>query len=285
MSFKTILVHLNDARRIKEPLAAALSLARRHGAHLIGIYVVPPVVVMVDAGAPMGGQLVTVERDRCLAEAGAIRAVFEKATSGQTFTGEWRTLESEDPPINRKLLPYCRAADLIITNQSDPNWELSPLFDEPETLVLDSGRPVLIIPYAGHFPELGSRIMIAWNNKREAARAAFDALPFLKVADEVRILSINPQNDQPGHAGGAVDNLPTAAIAHTLARHGVKAVASESIAPDMKVGDELLSRLADQGTNLLVMGCYGHSRFSEMVFGGVTRNILKHMTVPVLMSH
>ena len=265
MSFKTILLHINDKRRIKEPLAVAVSLARRHGAHLIGAYVVPPGVVMADASA--------------------IREAFETATHGETFTAEWRTLDSDQPTISKKLLPHCRAADLIITNQRDPDWQPSRLFDEPERLVLDSGRPVLIMPYAGHFPALGSRVMIAWNNRREATRAAFDALPLLKAAEEVRILWINPQKDRTDYGGDPADTLPAAAIAHTLARHGVKAVASESIAPDMKVADELLSRLADQGTDLLVMGCYGHSRLSELVFGGVSRDILKHMTVPVLMSH
>ena len=86
-------------------------------------------------------------------------------------------------------------------------------------------------------------------------------------------------------ADGESGQLPGAEIAASLARHGVKVTVRKTIADEIGVADEVLARLADDGSDLLVMGAYGHSRLREMVFGGVTRHILKHMTVPTLMSH
>ena len=108
----------------------------------------------------------------------------------------------------------------------------------------------------------------------------FDALPLLQAADLVRIIWVNPTKEM--HAAG---DLPSAEVAASLARHGVKCEAATAQSPDIGVGDILLSGLTDDSSDLLVMGAYGHSRLREFVFGGATRAILDHMTVPVLMSH
>lgn len=178
------------------------------------------------------------------------------------------------------VIEHGRAADLIVASQSDPDWEMSGLFDAPERLALESGRPVLIVPYAGRFGEIGKRVMVAWSGKREGARAVFDALPLLKSADKVALLCV-----VGGDADGESGQLPGAEIAASLARHGVKVTVRKTMADEIGVADEILARLADEGSDLLVMGAYGHSRLREMVFGGVTRHILRHMTVPTLMSH
>jgi len=122
---------------------------------------------------------------------------------------------------------------------------------------------------------------VAWNGTRESARAAFDALPLLAKAKSVKLLWINPSTENGGNGNG----MPGSELATALSRHGVKVEAGHSAVRDVGVGDELLSRAADQGTDLLVMGAYGHSRVREYVFGGATRHILQHMTVPVLFSH
>jgi len=147
-------------------------------------------------------------------------------------------------------------------------------------VMIAGGRPVLFIPTAGRFPTIGSNATIAWNGSRESARAVFDALPFLVAAKQVRILAVNPDDTE---LHGTV--LPGSELATALARHGVKCEVARSVAPDIGIGDELLSRLADRGSDLLVMGGFGHSRFREFIFGGATRSILAHMTAPVLMSH
>jgi nucleotide-binding universal stress UspA family protein len=137
---------------------------------------------------------------------------------------------------------------------------------------------VLIVPRYGVFGTVGERVLIAWNGSREATRAAHDALPLLKRATKVTVLSIDPDHDSQRR-------VPSADITLHLARHGVAAEADSTVALDIAVGDVLLSRAADLGADLIVMGGYGHSRVREMVLGGATRHLLQHMTVPVLMSH
>src|SRR5262249_44560338 len=122
---------------------------------------------------------------------------------------------------------------------------------------------------------VGERVLVAWAHSREATRAVHDALPLLKLAKSVTVMEVNPE---PDHLGGAD-------IALHLTRHGVKAEVASTTSGDINNGDAILSRAADLTADLLVMGGYGHSRLREFAFGGVTRHILEHMTLPVLMSH
>jgi nucleotide-binding universal stress UspA family protein len=136
---------------------------------------------------------------------------------------------------------------------------------------------VLIIPYIGLQAPIGQRIMIAWKNTREAVRAVHDAMPLLTAAAEVQVVMVNPSAED--------GDAPTADICRHLDRHGVNVESTHIVARDIEVGDALLSRAADESIDLLVLGAYGHQRWRETVFGGVTRHLLQHMTVPVLMSH
>jgi nucleotide-binding universal stress UspA family protein len=145
-------------------------------------------------------------------------------------------------------------------------------------LALGVGRPVLVVPRYGTFERLGERVLIAWNGSREATRAVHDAIPILKRAITVTVLSIDPEVDSP-------PRTPSADITLHLARHGIAAEAASTSSVDFGVGNALLSRAADLGADLIVMGAYGHSRMREMVLSGATRHLLQNMTVPVLMSH
>jgi nucleotide-binding universal stress UspA family protein len=137
-----------------------------------------------------------------------------------------------------------------------------------------------VIPFAGDFPVIGEHVLVAWNASREATRAVADALPLLSRARAVTVLAINPRHGIGGHG-----DVPAADIALHLARHGVRAEAAHTIATDIPDAEALLSYAADIGADLIVAGGYGHSRARELVFGGVTRSLLKEMTVPVLLSH
>ena len=128
--------------------------------------------------------------------------------------------------------------------------------------------------------DFGKKVLVAWNARREAARAVFDALPLLQQAQEVKVIWVNPQDE-----GGVASDVPAGDICAALARHGVKCEATEVARPQTNVGRTLLMRAAEYGSDLLVMGCYGHSRLREFVLGGASRHVLDHMTIPVLMSH
>ncbi len=278
MLYKTILVHLNDKRRTEALLEPAVRLANRHNTHLIGMHaysMVPAPPIPIPYGGKVLGSVVAAERQ----ETEEIAATFARMTANQPFVAEWRAVKVPHVDLAPIVMDHGRAADLIIAGQTDPEWEFSPLLDFPERLALESGRPVLVVPYIGHYPEIGRNIVIAWKPGREAARATFDALPLLLGAEKVHILEIMERGDErPALA-------PDTSIAAALARHGIKASVYTSAPRDIGVGDEILSRLADLGADLLVMGAYGHSRMRELVFGGVTRSISRHMTVPTLFSH
>jgi nucleotide-binding universal stress UspA family protein len=279
MPYKTILVHLNDKRRAEMVLGPAMHLARRYNSHLIGMHVyasMPAPPVAMAYGAQVLGSIVAIEQK----DTEAIAAIFKEATANQPFVAEWRQLKVPHVDLAGVVMEHGRAVDLIVAGQTDPDWDLSPLLDFPERLALESGRPVLVVPYAGRFGEIGRTVVIAWKPSRESARAVFDALPLLQAAEQVYILEIEARDATPAKA-----LAPDTTIAASLARHGIKPVVHTSIAPDISVGDEILSRLCDLGADLLVMGAYGHSRMRELVFGGATRNIARHMTVPTLFSH
>lgn len=280
MDWKTILVQLSNPRRTDALVSIASRIAERSNAHLIGFNVSHAL-----AHAPVTPTLLGPEDFAAFQvideeQAAGLKAAFDEATRNRAFIAEWRNVELVGTDPITGVVEHGRAADLIVVSQSDPDWEMSGFFDAPERLALESGRPVLVVPYAGTFDTFGKRIMVAWSGKRESARAVFDALPLLKAAEAVTLLCVVGSN-----AEGESGQLPGAEIAASLARHGVKVTIQKTVADEIGVADEVLARLADQGSDLLVMGAYGHSRLREMVFGGVTRHILNHMTVPTLMSH
>lgn len=277
MSYKTILVHLNDRRRAEGLLEPAINLAREFGAHLIGMHVyasLPASPIAVPFGSKVLAGVVAAERQ----ETEEIAAIFSRMTASQPFPSEWLVRKVPHVDLASVVLERGRAADLIIAGQTDPDWDLSPLLDFPERLALEGGRPVLVIPYAGRHAQVGTNAVIAWKARREAARAVFDALPLLARAKSVQILEVKERGESEAVAADV-------SIAVALARHGIKPTVRTSVADDVSIANEILSRLADQGADLLVMGAYGHSRMRELVFGGATRQIARHMTVPTLFSH
>ncbi|MBN9052476.1 MAG: universal stress protein [Rhizobiales bacterium] len=258
-------------------LSVAGRLAERFNTHLIGIDATPTFSFAAPMMAPADVEAIIAAEGQRVRD---LKEMFETAVANRPFVSEWRELRIEDGDLPSAVLEHARASDLIVASQTDPDWELSGLFDFPERLMMEGGRPVLLVPYAGTYGEIGKRVTVAWSGKREGARAVFDALPLLKGAEVVTLLCVvgGGAEPEPGE-------LPGTQIAAALSRHGVKVTVQKSVAEEIGVADDILSRLADNGSDLLVMGAYGYSRLREMVFGGVTRHILRHMTVPTLMSH
>jgi nucleotide-binding universal stress UspA family protein len=286
MTFKDILVHLDEGPRSGMRLKIAADLARRNGAHLTGIFIadIPGSDLFYGAGMPFaagGGmdQMVNALRADAMARAESVGQEFRDTLRRQGLEGEWRVVEGDTVSL---LALHARYADVTILGQpNDDEPYKGPTADAVlVNVMLASGRPVLAVPYAGQFERVGERVLVAWNASREATRAVNDALPLLRGAKSVTILAVNPKHGIEGHG-----DVPAADIALHLARHGVKAEAAHTIANDISEGDALLSYAADLGVDLIVCGGYGHSRAREMVFGGVTRTLLQEMTVPMLLSH
>ena len=278
-SYRTVVVHLDAARRRPQTLDVALWLAESFDAHLVGLFAPAPVRVPTPAVGEGASVLREIEAERRRATLAAqAEQEFREVTArrGSTRT-EWRDLPGD--PV-RAVGLSARYADLVVAGQPDPADAEDARSDFPGDLVLSAGRPVLFVPYAGRFPKLGTRVLVAWNASREAARAVHDALPLLERAQRVDVVAFDPQRGRADHG-----EHPGADIALYLARHGVKASAAQQRGAGIDIGAQILSRAADIEADLIVMGAYGHSRLRELVLGGATRTLLESMTVPVLMSH
>lgn len=276
MSYKTILVHLNRVSRAETILEPVVDMARKNNAHVIGVYLQPRIQAAVAVDA-LGNPNMLLDELKLERENGdAIGKTFERMTKGQPFTAEWRDMPATVPDFAGNLLDQAVTADLVVASQNDPDWNQSGQLDFPERLILESGRPVLAIPYVGHYRIIGQTVVVAWKPGRESSRAVFNAIPLMQHAKIVHILQIAEKREKL---------QPATDLVAALARHGVKAELQMSQAVDQSVGNELLSRIADLGTDLLVMGAYGHSRMREYVFGGATRDVIKTMTVPTVFSH
>ncbi|MGN6579117.1 MAG: universal stress protein [Bordetella sp.] len=278
MDYRNILVHLDASKAMPQRIEAALQIAKRFDAHLTGLFNVyqPALEPLSMVTNPPEYRYASEKLRAEYQEAEA--SMFRKALAREGIEGDWRF--SKLPP-NLAMPRAARAADLVIAGQYDQDDPESFIADQfVENLILSCGRPVLLVPYAGSFPEIGGTVCVAWDGSREASRAVHDALPFLVRARKTIIFSINASGDIDG------PRIDGGQIAAALARHGVKVVIEEiDGVRDIPNGSMLLSRTADFGADLIVMGCYGHSRWRELFLGGVTRAILNSMIVPVLMSH
>jgi nucleotide-binding universal stress UspA family protein len=285
MIIKDILVHLDTTARSDRRLGAAADLASRHGAHLTGLYVAELPSPAMFYGDPAGyvdarlvDDMMSKMRENAGNDARPVEARFRERLRRDGIEGEWRMVEGWAVEV---VALHARYADLTLVGQPDPkDTSFSTARQIPVATLLSSGRPILVLPYAGEFPTIGRTVLVAWKSSREAARAVNDALPLLRNAEKVTVLAVNPERGIGGDGG-----VPAADIALHLARHGVTAEAAHTVATEVPDGDVLLNYADDTGADLIVAGGYGHSRMREFAFGGVTRTLLTTMTVPVFLSH
>ena len=280
MSYKTILVSLNEVNRTAQATAAAVALARATGAHVSGLYVIPAVQVYPSVGFEAAPQVFEGNRAYFRDNAGRVKQAFEDAMQREGLPHDFHQIDAQTPVIAEEVVAAGRSADLLVVSATDPDEISGVERDFVEQVVMGAGRPVIVLPFKGDAGMSVSEIVIGWDGGREAARAAFDALPLLKLAKKVRIVRVDPQKD-PSLRG----NVAGADLAEALARHGIKAEAQGFPTDGMDEGQALIRCAEDCGAGLIVMGAYGHSRLAEFIFGGATRFVLTRMTRPVLMSH
>ena len=279
MAYKDLLVVVDESPSAAQRVDLAVRMASDFGAHLTGLCVSEAAELRPSVLAQFPPEVLDMLSRVGREDSDRIRKIWDARihAAGTGVSTEWRAVEGD---TGEMAAVHARYADLAILGQADPDDPAAPS-DLPEQVIMGSGRPVIIIPYAGTFTSLGKKIMVAWNASREATRAVNDALPLLERAESVRVISINP-HDTPSWGHGAI---PGADISLHLARHGVRAEIESINAGDVRVDDALLSRAFDEGADLIVMGGYGHSRLGEFVLGGATRHILRQITIPIFMSH
>ncbi|MDQ1832411.1 universal stress protein [Massilia scottii] len=275
MSYKTIVVHVDDIPNAGACYTFAAELARVEQAHLIGLASSGVSrflreTVAMNYAAPTIRPYLDTMRER------AARTLdqFERVAASFMLAGSERRAVDDEP--GRSLSALARYCDLCILSQGNASQGAGLAAE----VAKDSGTPVLIVPRA-QAPALPTRrILLGWNGSREAARAMRFALPLLQRASAVDV-AIFDTAALESEAGAEL--RPVTAIGQTLSRQGVRAeVIQRERAAD--AGDALLALAGERGAQLLVMGCYGHSRLRELLLGGATRTVLKSMTLPVFMA-
>lgn len=264
---------------------AALNLASAFDAHLTALHTfVPSYYDYRYAGLETShGLQVLLQEEAAQAEQSDVKFRKEFASQarrlGQVGTA-WRYVDDE-PDLARILALHARYGDMMVVSQHDPERSSTNYnFDTPAQAALLAARPMLIVPTSGRFGSIGKRILVAWNASREATRAVTAALPLLARADSVVVVVV----DEGKHMNSACGDEPGADIALFLTRHKVKSTILRIPRGKSYVSDTLNTVLADQGSDLLCMGAYGHSRLRELVLGGVTRDIMRHMALPTLIA-
>ena len=275
--FKDIVVNLGAGKSGKIVGDYAISIASRLEAHITGI-----AIAFVPDIQRAGTAFLSVEKIEALqrdneAATETIVEWFAAATASAGVLAEKRILRANMSNAADQFGRIARRFDLAIVGQVEPDG--SPVQATVcESTLFESGRPMIIVPYVQTAPLKLDRIMVCWDGSRPAARAIADAMPFLEQAKIIEVVSVTSER-------GKQDEIEGADMGHHLARHGFKVEVARIMRGELDVEDVLLSHAADSGADFMIMGGYGHSRLREFVLGGVTRSILRTMTVPTLMSH
>jgi nucleotide-binding universal stress UspA family protein len=252
-------------------------LAQEYGAHLTAVFMEPlPASTLPEMFARGQGiqSVIEVHQAQLKGIEAVHRARFEGIVRRHGLRSEWRSL----PFLSLDLDMHARHADLAVVPRSDHAGHTAGPLDLGESLVLTSGRPVILFPPHGTATRV-RRVLVGWNAGREAVRAVSDAMPLLVRADAVEVLLVDSERHRSGHG-----QEPGADIARHLARHGAQVEVRRLSSGGQDVGHVLLGQAAAFGADLLVMGAYGHSHLNEWIFGGVTRTVLHEAGLPVLMS-
>ena len=273
MALRTILLHLTASPRCEARLKLTIELARRTGARLTGVF--------SQIGAPARPGVATEWLSKEYREAAEIaRVAFARATEG--LDAHYQDLNrGAEEDLTPQFVDYARHFDLVVVGQRMPGNSLVPP-DLLEQIIVQSGRPVLAVPYVGGFDSVGARPVFAWSDSRCCARAFTDAIPLVGPKSEALIVSLSKAGDEQAQAYRK--QSLALAVAH-LDAHGVKAQAEQIALGEIGLMDALLNRAADHGADLLVMGAFGGFRYPLFARGSGSRYLLKHMTLPVLFSH
>lgn len=280
MALKDLLVHVDATDAGLSRAEYALSLAEAHGAHVVGVALSATASLPYGGGPEVGASPPAAYLEAISEQARQSLSRFVELGEKRGVAVEQRLLEGSGIELPRRVAIHARHADLAVLGQPDERASASEQIALFEELLFSSGRPVLLVPYVGAPTRPPRTVLLAWDGSATASRAIHDALPLTTAAKSVIVFVAEAVRRGATHGAE-----PGADIALHLARHGVKPEVSRVPVSEIDVGNLLLSRAADLGADLIVMGGYHHSRLREYFIGGVTRKILEEMTVPVLMAH
>ncbi|MEL6913161.1 MAG: universal stress protein [Pseudomonadota bacterium] len=278
MPVKTILVCLTTPEHAEALMAAAVPLARRHGAHLIGLHTLEALDVHPGVALYITKAQFKSFRESQKETAEKIREVFEERTKNEVFVSEWRQLDTQSKTAADRMIQSARAADLVIMAHEDKKTDRYDQRHIQAAVIRQSGRPVIVVPTDYSGPEIGKTILMGWSDTREAARAAHDAL---SIADEnARFLLLRVKD----RASDELQDADLLDLCSAVSRHGHDVKLLHTECHGSAISEALLKKGFEEGADLVVTGAFGHSAAYDFVVGATTSALLKTAKLPVLFS-
>ena len=280
MALKSLVVFIEPSSIGDLRVRYAVELARRHRAHLIGVFVQPKAwdtersdefIRGADAVRSMMARHDVAEHDALV----SAEACFAREAGHDTFTHEFQIIRDDDADDRARMI--CLHTDLVIAGHPEPGG--LPKAWSPERMLIATGIPFLIVPNEWPVERVATNILLAWNGSREARRAVNDALPFLIAAQSVAVVIVNSETNS------ASDEHSGAEIANFLLHHGVEPHVEHLGSRLASIADVILDYAVRNRSDLIVIGACSHSKTRELLFGGVTRSLLRSVTIPTLIAH
>jgi len=279
MKYKNILLHLDNSSGCRNRLEVAFALAQKYDASLTGMLVVPTYIVPSYIEAQISVDVMTDVTEKALARARETVSGYQQLAEKAGVTLQAEVVEGEIIPILREHSKY---ADLLILGQDHPEDPDNNSYGLADVLLFDGACACLVVPHSGKLATPGSRVLLTWNASRESAHALREAMPLLKNADDVVVLSSEPDDGNDTVADG---HPHAQALMKLLNSHGINAISSGFGDTDLDASENIMGQAADMNADLIVMGAYGHSRLREIILGGVTRDLLKLAPTCLLLAH
>lgn len=278
MSLKTILVCLTTPEHADTLMKAAVPLARKHNAHLVGLHTIEALLVYPGIAMHIPEPAFASFNESQKEQATAIKAVFTKHTKNEDFPSEYRLVRAEAVSAAERMIESARAADLVIMAREDKSADRHDQRHAQVQMIRNSGRPVLVVPPDYDGPEIGAHVLLGWSDTREATRAAHDALQVADAGAPVTVLRVGgPSKDLLGDSDGIE-------IAEMFARHGFKPTLEQRDADGHSIAHVLDQVAFAKGADLIVTGAFGHSVTYDFVIGATTHALLRESDYPVMFS-
>lgn len=279
MKYKNILVHLDNSSGCRNRLEVAFGLAREFDGQLLGLFVVPTYIVPSYVEAQISVDLINDVTEKAVERAQATVARYQQLAEDAGVKLQTSVLEGQPIPVLREHSKY---ADLLLLGQDHPEDPDNASYGLADALLFEGGCACLVVPHSGKVVTPGKRILLTWNASREGARALREAMPLLKRAETVVVLSSEPDDGSEQLATG---HPHAESLLKLLESHSIEGVSSGFNNQELGASEAIIAQAAEMNADLVVMGAYGHTRLREIILGGVTRNLLKRTPVCLLLAH
>jgi len=278
MSLQTILVCLTTQDHAETLMKLAVPLARKLNAHLVGLHTLEALNVYPSIAMHIPAPVFDTFNKSQAREAEAIRGIFNKYTKNEDFPNEWRLLQAESTSATDRMVESSRVADLVIMSDEDKETERYDQRNARMDVIRDSGRPVIVVPLGYEGPTVGENILLGWSDTREAARAAHDLLTLADEGARVCVLHVGrSQKDELAESD-------TIELANMFARHGLKVSLEHRDGMAKDVAEMIKKSAFEKGSDLIVVGAFGHSKAYDVVVGTATYALLSDAKLPVMFS-